>query len=182
MSEKYKFHDPDGLYFITNTVVDWIDVFTKDEYCEIIINSLKYCQTNKGLVVHAWVIMSNHLHMIISRSGNENLSQIVKSFKTFTSIEIIKAIAAGYDRRKKWMLEIFRSKAQRIKRVKNYKVWQDGSHPILLSDNLMIDQRLDYLHENPVKAGIVFNAEDYVNSSAIDYCGGRGQIQVDIIF
>ncbi|MEO9477370.1 MAG: transposase [Cyclobacteriaceae bacterium] len=91
MSEKYKFDDPDGLYFVTSTVVHWIDLFTQKEFKHIIIDSLKYCQTNKGLIIHAWCLMPSHLHMIIS-SNNESLSGIMRDFKKFTTKAILKEL------------------------------------------------------------------------------------------
>ena len=91
MSEKYKFTDGDGIYFVTPTIVGWADLFTKQEYCEIILDSLHYCQKNKGLIVHAWCIMSSHLHLIISSTQN-NLPGILRDFKTFTSKSIIEEI------------------------------------------------------------------------------------------
>ena len=81
MSEKYKFHNPTGIYFITTTIVGWIDVFTKPVYCDIVIDSLKYCQKEKGLVIHAWCIMSSHLHLIVSSAGKEKLPAILRDFK-----------------------------------------------------------------------------------------------------
>ncbi|HHL58090.1 MAG: transposase [Bacteroidetes bacterium] len=181
MSEKYKFRDPDGMYFVTMTITGWVDIFTKSTYCDIFIDSLKYCQNNKGLVVHAWVIMSNHVHLIISKNGNLLLSAILRDLKRFTSVEIIKTVKSGNESRKKWMLEIFAKKAAKLKRVNKYKVWKDGNHPIEIYSNTVIDQKLDYLHNNPVKAGIVYKPEEYVYSSAVDYAGGKGLIDVVLI-
>ena len=92
MSRKYKFHDPDGVYFVTYAVVGWVDVFTRDEYRNIIVDSLSYCSNKKGLVIHAWVIMTNHVHIIISRKGQTPLEYIMRDMKKFTSVEIIQAI------------------------------------------------------------------------------------------
>ena len=181
MSEKYKFYDPDEMYFITSTIVGWVDIFTKSRYCDLVLDSLRYCQNNKGLVIHAWVIMSNHLHLIVSKNGDYSLQDIVRDFKRHTSIEISKLIVSGDDSRKKWMLEIFRQEASRLKRVNNYKIWQDGNHPKELNTNEKIDQRLQYLHNNPVIAGIVYNQEDYIFSSALDYTDGKGLLDIEII-
>lgn len=181
MSEKYKFHDRDGIYFITSTIVYWVNVFTKPEYFQIILQSLKHCQESKGLNLHAWVIMSNHLHLIVSRTGELSLPEILRDFKKFTSKEIIHTINNSNDSRRKWMLELFAGRAEKLKRIKHYKVWQDGTHPIHLENNLMIDQRLNYLHNNPVKAGIVNQAEHYTYSSAIDYSGGKGLLNIELI-
>ena len=211
MSEKYKFHNPDGVYFVTSTITDWVDIFTKSAYCNIVVDSLKYCQHNKGLVIHAWVIMSNHIHLIISRKSKPLLSEIVRDFKRFTSIELIKELqgnslhaenprASGRmaressralsiehaenpraSKRNKWILELFHKSAKRIKRIEHFKVWQDGNHPIELYSNTIMEQKLNYLHNNPVTAGIVNNSEDYVYSSAIDYTGGKGLIDLEML-
>jgi putative transposase len=181
MSEKYKFSDPEGIYFITPTIVGWVDIFTKTQYCEIILDSLKFYQNKKGLIIHAWCIMSSHLHLIISREGKNTLSDIIRDFKKYTAVKIIEEIKTGNDSRKDWMLKLFGERANQLKRIRNYKIWQDGNHPILLSTNEMIDQRLDYLHNNPVKQGLVNNPEDYALSSAIDYAGGKGLIEVEIL-
>lgn len=180
MSERYKFHDGNGVYFITTTVVNWIDTFTKKQYCEIILDSLQYCQQHKGLVIHAWCIMTNHLHLIVS-SVDQDLAAIIRDFKKFTSKSIIHELLQGNDPRKEWILWMFSKKADEIKRNKSYKVWQDGNHPILLDTNKMIDQRLDYLHNNPVKQGIVANSYDYLYSSAGDYAGNKGLLRLELI-
>jgi len=181
MSEKYKFTVQDGLYFVTPTIVEWIDLFTKKQYCDIVLESLKFCQQNKGLRIHAWCIMSSHLHLIIS-SKNGNLSGIMRDFKTYTNQEFVKDLSEGKDSRRKWIIELFKNRADEIKRIKNYKVWQDGNHPVLLDTNKIIDDRLQYTHQNPVVQGLVYNAEDYLYSSAIDYCGGKGLLEIELIY
>lgn len=180
MSEKYKFHDSEGIYFVTPTITDWADLFTKKQYCEIVLESLEHCQHNKGLIIHAWCIMSSHLHLIISSKGEE-LASIIRDFKKFTSKAIIDEISSGNDSRKEWLLKLFSEKAQQTKRQSYYKVWQDGNHPILLDTNKMLDQRLSYLHNNPVEQEIVFNPHDYCMSSAIDYANGKGYLEIEKI-
>ena len=64
MSRRHKVHFPNDLYFVTLTIVGWIDIFTRRDYCDIIIENLKYCKEHKGLTIYAYVIMSNHMHMI----------------------------------------------------------------------------------------------------------------------
>jgi len=181
MSEKYKFHNPDGVYFTTSTITHWVNLFTKPEYSEIIIDSLKFCQKNKGLVIHAWCLMTNHLHLIVSRNGKPLLHEILRDFKRYSSLEIIKAIEDNNDSRKEWMLELFKAAAKKITRAENYKVWQDGNHPIELDSNFLTNQKLNYIHENPVKAGCVWDAEAYVYSSAIDYADGKGLLDVEFL-
>ena len=181
MSEKYKFHNEEGVYFITPTIVGWIDLFTRKEYCNLVLNSLKYCQKEKGLVIHAWCIMPSHLHLILSTQGNEQLSSIVRDFKKFTSKAIIEEIENINESRKEWLLRGFKEAGAHLKRISNYKVWQDGNHPVELDTNKMLDQRLSYLHNNPVEQGIVFRTEDYCYSSAIDYSDEQGLLEIDMI-
>jgi REP element-mobilizing transposase RayT len=181
MSEKYKFHNEDGIYFISPTIVNWIDLFTRKAYCDLVLDSLRYCQKEKGLIIHAWCIMPSHLHLIISKSGNEQLSSIVRDFKKFTSKAIINEISNINESRKKWLLSEFEAAGIQLKRISKYKVWQDGNHPVELDSNKMLEQRLLYLHNNPVEHSIVFRSEDYVFSSAVDYCGGKGLLEVDMI-
>lgn len=181
MSEKYKFHNPDGIYFTTTTITAWVNLFTKPVYCEIILDSLRFCQKNKGLIIHAWCLMSNHLHLIISRNQKPFLYEILRDFKRYTSIEIIKVLVDNNDSRKEWILDIFKAHANKIKRVENYKVWQDGNHPIEVDSNFITAQKVKYLHENPAKAGFVWEDEAYVYSSAIDYAGGKGLLEVEFL-
>jgi len=174
VSEKYKFKNPDGIYFISPTVTAWVDLFSMNCYREILIDSLIYCCTHKGLVIHGWCFMTNHMHMIISRKGSDDLGSIIRDFKKHTNRSLIELIKTAPESRKAWMLKIFEEEAERIKRVKGYKLWQDGNHPIELISNQIIDQKLDYVHRNPVEAGFVQNPEDYIYSSARDYSGEKG--------
>jgi putative transposase len=181
MSERYKFFDPAGMYFVTSTIIGWVDLFTRRESKHIVIDSLKYCQTNKGLQIHAWCLMPSHLHMIISSVGAP-LSGILRDFKKFTTSAIINEIKTGPESRHEWMLELFGKAAEQMERVWHYKVWQDGNHPVLLRSKKFINQRLDYLHWNPVEAEIVEKPEDYLYSSARDYyCNKKGLLKVDWI-
>jgi len=180
MSEKYKFNDSAGIYFCTCTIVNWIDLFIRKELKHIIINSLIYCQKEKGLLIHAWCLMSNHLHLIIS-SETTNLSDILRDFKKYTAKEIIKEIQNSNESRKEWILELFSKAGENINRIQNYKIWQDGNQPKQLLTYEFTKQKLDYIHFNPVEAELVEEPEDYLYSSARDYAGRKGLIKVDII-
>ncbi len=92
MSEKYKIRNPDNAYFITSTIEGWIDIFTRKNNKQVIVDSLNYCVKNKGLIIYAWCLMSNHLHMICKSEGDISLSDILRDFKTFTSKQIAQNI------------------------------------------------------------------------------------------
>ncbi|UTW61688.1 transposase [bacterium SCSIO 12741] len=181
MSEKYKFRNPDGIYFTTSTVVGWIDLFTRENYRNLILDSLQYCQKEKGLIIHAWVIMSNHIHLMVSNDGRQELGAVMRDFKRHTSVQIIKEIKAIQESRREWILAEFKKAGDRIKRNNGYKVWRDGNHPVELWSNEMIDQRLNYIHLNPVKAGLVADPIHYLHSSAKDYAGEKGELQLLLI-
>ena len=165
MSEKYKIGESQRPHFITITVIDWVDLFTRPVYKEIIIDSLNFCVENKSLVVYAYCIMPSHIHLIAG-STREPLNGIIRDFKKFTSKALVKMIQENGESRREWLLNKFSFAAKRLKRGENYKLWQDGFHPVELTSNKMMDQRLDYLHNNPVVEEYVYSAEQWVYSSA----------------
>lgn len=169
-------------YFLTLTVIDWIDVFTRPRYKYIILDSLIYCQNNKGLVIYAWCLMSNHIHLIAGSTEGFHLSNILRDFKKFTSKEMIRAIQENpKESRKKWMLNRFEFAGKYNNKIKNFQFWQEGNEAKEIHTNSFLDQKLDYIHKNPVKAEIVARPEDYLFSSAIDYSGEKGLLEVEII-
>lgn len=132
MGFAYKFHEPDGVYFVTCATVQWVDVFTRSIYSDIVVESLQYCIDKKGLVLHAWVIMPNHIHLVLSRNGKHSLSDIMRDFKKFTSSKIVSAIDTPIESRKSWMLWLFRSAGQYNSNNTNYQFWQQENHPVEL--------------------------------------------------
>ena len=108
MSRKYKFHNPDGVYFVTFAVQGWVDVFTRNEYKNILVDNLAHCQKNKGLELFAWCIMSNHVHLIARAEEGHTLSDIMRDYKKFTSKAVLRAIAENRrESRKEWLLKQF---------------------------------------------------------------------------
>lgn len=168
MSERYKVVDSLTPTFVTITVVDWIDLFIRRSYCEILDASLNYCIKNKGLIVHAYVYMTSHIHLIVSSEKIE-LNEIIRDFKKFTSKELIMQIKSQNESRREWMLSKFQFEAKRADRATNYKLWQDGFHPVILDSNKKKEQRVNYIHYNPIEAGFVHNERDWVNSSYLAY-------------
>ena len=114
--------------------------------------------------------MTNHVHLIISAKEGFELAAIIRDLKKYTSRMIIASIEGNpKESRKEWMIWLFKGAGARNVNNKIFQFWQQDNHPIELSTNEMIDQRLNYLHENPVRAGIVCEAAHYKYSSAIDY-------------
>lgn len=169
MSSKYKPGEDAIAHFVTFAVVGWIDVFSREHYKEIFINSLQYCQKEKGLTLYAWVIMTNHVHLIISSNTNK-IEYIVRDLKKYTSKQIIKAIQENpTESRKEWMLNLFSYVGKNNNNNKEYQFWKQDYHPIELNTAEKLKERLDYLHENPVRSGLVWEPWHYKYSSAIDY-------------
>lgn len=182
MSNKYKFRDPEAIYFVSYTVVNWIDVFTRNLYREIMLDSFRYCQKEKNLIIYSYVPMTNHVHMIISSEENSPVENIMRDLKKFTSVKLINEIKNNLkESRKEWMLEIFKREGERNSNNTIYQFWQQDNHPIILDTNEMKEQRLDYIHNNPVTAGFVNKPEDYPWSSAQDYAGIKGPIQITLL-
>ena len=169
------------VYFVTDTVVDWVDIFSRPRYKNIVLESLQYCQREKGLLIYAWVLMTNHLHMIVGSNEEYKVSDILRDFKKYTSKEIIRVLKTDIqESRREWMLNRFEYAGRNDKKITNYRFWQEGNdaQEIFLLD--YFNQKLNYIHQNPVRAEIVNNPEDYRYSSAIDYAGGKGLLNVTV--
>lgn len=180
---KYKFHNPDGLYFVSFAVVRWVEIFTNHHYCDIVVKSLKFCQKNKGMEIVSWCIMPNHIHLIFRSSEDKLPGDLLGDFKRFTSKELVKAIKLNpKESRKKSILGIFRNEARKCHNVNNYQFWQHYNHPVELWSNGMIQQKINYVHNNPVTAGLVNKPEDYPYSSAKNYVDEDGLIDDIIVF
>lgn len=181
MSRKYKFHDHQVPHFVSFATVGWVDLFTRREYFRIIVNSLDHCINHKGLILNAWCIMTNHVHLII-RSETNKLQDIMRDMKKFTSKKLVKAVTEhAQESRKERLLQTFKRAGQANSNNTYHQVWQQHNHPIELSTNMMIDQRLDYLHMNPVKAGFVEQPRDWLFSSARNYAGAQGFLNLELV-
>jgi len=170
MATRYRFGDNEKPHFITFAVVNWIDVFSREVYTKILVESLQFCIDQKGLRIHAWVIMTNHVHLIASANERVELAAIMRDMKKFTSRQIIAAIEQNEaESRKDWLVWMFKRAGAKNKNNETYQFWRQDNHPMELSTNEMMDRRLDYLHNNPVKAGYVWEPQHYKYSSAVDY-------------
>lgn len=165
MSELRK-ANTDHAYFVTLSVVGWIDIFTRQRYNNKVIESLKFCSEQKGLNIFAYVIMPSHIHLV-AQCLKGNLNHVLRDFKSFTAKEILQMIEceAGENRRE-WLLHMFKYHAKYESQNANYMFWQKTNHPIELSYPSIMDQKIDYIHNNPVEAGYVTDPSAWYYSSA----------------
>ena len=182
MSNRYKIKNQEGLYYLTLTVVGWIDIFSRKKFRDTIIESLKYCQEKKGLKVYAYVIMTNHIHLIVSADGEHDLSSVIKDFKSFTATSILKDLPNSKESRWEWLMDLFRDFAKKNKRNGIHQFWQTDNHPIEVYSTKVILQKLEYIHNNPVRSKIVWLPQHYVYSSASNYFDeGSGVLEVCLL-
>lgn len=176
----YNINDQTKAHFITSTVIDWVDVFSRKVYRDIVIESLDFCIQNKGMILYGYVIMSNHIHLIV-QSKDGKLSDLIRDFKKFTAKRILERIENEPESRRNWMLKRFEFACKSHSRNEKYQFWQYGNHPEEIYTEKFLWQKLDYIHLNPVRAGIVDKASHYLYSSASNYVDGKGLLEVEIV-
>lgn len=174
----YKIRNQHGIYYMTFTVVGWVDIFTRRQCSQILIDSFNYCIEHKGLILYAYVIMGSHLHLIAAaENGSTGLSAIVRDFKTFTSKKIIAWLTDNpKESRRHWLDVVFKYHGKYNPNNNVYQVWQQHNKPMECITPWFTLQKLNYIHNNPVKAGIVDNPSDYILSSARNYTGRQGTV------
>jgi putative transposase len=175
MKTRYKIFEDCDYYFVTSTILDWMPVFRDEKYCRIIIDSLEYCRKFKGLKLYYYVIMPDHIHAIISSEKNR-IVDIMRDFKRFTSKSIS---SLAEDEETQFVLRKFRKYADKDKNCK-YRVWQSGFHPQAITSDDMLNQKMEYIHQNPVVAGYVKEDIDWKYSSARNiYLEDNSVIELD---
>lgn len=181
MDRPYYIYDQNAIYFLTLTVVDWMDVFTRKEYKLEVVDSLNYCIKNKGLELYAWCLMSNHLHLLGRIREPYKMSEFLRDFKKFVAKKILASMETeNIESRTKWMLNRMEFRGSQLKRNEKYKFWKSGNHPIFIESTKFFEQKLNYIHVNPVSAMIVDEPEDYLFSSARDCAGRKGLVEVSL--
>lgn len=165
MSEVYKTHE-DGLFFVSFSVVGWLDVFTRRDYQDLLIDSIIYCQQNKGLELFSYCIMPSHVHWIAARKEGK-LSDVLRDFKAHTAKELMNAIAHHpAESRREWLMHQFHYFAGLSAQKQEKQFWKHDNHAFALYSNELIDQKIEYIHRNPVEAGFVNEPEEWRLSSA----------------
>jgi REP element-mobilizing transposase RayT len=174
------FREKEACYFITLQTVDWVDIFIRPVYKQVIVHTLNHFIESKGLIVYAWCLMSHHLHLLIQAKPGLVIADLEKEYKSFTTTKILEAIDTEPETRKDWMLSRFENFGTMLGLMKKYHVWQDCSHPLYIEmkkkDILL--EHFDYIHQNPVRDKIVDIAGEYKYSSARDYAGMKGLINI----
>ena len=177
MRTRYKIVSDNEIYFITSSILEMIPIFTNEKYFNIIIDSLSYCRKEKGLKIYAYVIMDNHLHLIVSGT---NLSKTIASFKRHTAKLIIQNLKED---NLNWILNQLSFYKLGHKKRSDYQVWQEGFHPQCISTDEMLNQKINYIHYNPVKRGFVSEMEQWRYSSAQTIINGvKGELELDKLY
>lgn len=165
MSE-YRKTIPEDLYFLTLTVEGWVDVFTRRDYRDILVENLAHCQNKEGLEIYCYVIMSNHLHLIARRKGAD-LTELIGRFKSYTAKKLLEAIEQHpQESRKEWFIYLFQHFAKKNKQYSKHHFWHYSNHPTHLYSDEVILQKEKYIHDNPVRAGWVQEDWHWLYSSA----------------
>jgi putative transposase len=169
--------------YLTFNTVDWVDVFIRPVYKHIVTEVLNYLITNRGFTVYSWCLMTNHLHMIARAKDGSGLAMIEKEFKKFTTTKILEAIDLEPELRRDWMLQRFELFSQHLKRNEKFQLWQNCSNPSFIDFKQLfrLQERVLYIHENPVRDHIVESPDQYLFSSARDYAGKKGLVNVSVI-
>ena len=173
---RYKIYESTYPHFITCTILHWIPIFTRTETTNIIFDSLKFLQKEDNLKIYAYVILENHLHMIVS---SDDVSKTIKKFKSFTAKEILKYLQI---KNVKTILEQLAFYKKAHKTQTTYQLWQEGFQPKLITNEKMMIETINYIHQNPVKRGYVDVAKYWRYSSARDYEDIKGLIDVERMF
>jgi REP element-mobilizing transposase RayT len=169
---RYSIRETQAPHFLTCTIINWIPLFTRPQTVDIILNALQYRQQHNGWKVYGYVILENHLHLVVQA---DDLLAELPLFKSYTARQLIDYLKECHAERVLKQMAFFR-KAHKLDR--EYQCWEEGSHPQLIQNTEMLRQKLDYIHFNPVKRGYVDKPEHWRYSSARNYEGLEGLMPV----
>lgn len=170
-------------YFLTLTVVDWIDIFTRKNHKTAIIDSLRYCIKNKGLNVYAYCLMTNHLHMVVNCNEPFELKNVIRDFKRHIVKQVLFQIVNEPESRRKWILKLLKENAEKSAANEKIKFWKNGNYAIEVLNEKFVWTKINYIHNNPVKENFVKEPEHWVYSSASNYINDCGVLdEVDCLY
>ena len=170
---RYKVYEPTYPHFLTCTILHWLPIFTNQESVQIVIDSLKHLQKQDNMKIYAYVILENHLHLVAS--SNE-IRKTIQKFKSYTAYELLKLLK---EKNATTLLKQFAFYKKAHKKHTAYQIWEEGFHPKLISSEKMMIEKINYIHQNPIKRGYVDEAEHWRYSSARDYNGQEGLLEVE---
>lgn len=170
---RYVIQEADKPHFLTCTVVEWLPVFTRPDAVQIILDSWVHQREHDGLKLFGYVILENHLHFVAQAP---RLDKCLSSFKSYTAARLIELLEA---RKAEQLLARLRFAKRAHKHDREYQFWQEGSHAEMIFSEAVMRQKLDYIHQNPVKRGYVELPEHWRYSSARNYLGQPGLIEID---
>ena len=170
---RYKIYEPTHPHFVTCTVLHWIPIFTRQQSVQILIDCIKFLQDKNALKVYAYVILENHMHMVVS---SNDLHKTMQSFKHFTAKQILNMLKKE---NVKTILDQLSFYKKANHKEKTYQVWEEGYQPKLIQNDDMMKIKIDYIHQNPVKRGYVDEAKHWRYSSARDYEGVDGLLKIE---
>jgi putative transposase len=173
----------DACYFLTLNVVDKIDLFVRPAYKQVIADALNHFIAIKEVVVYSWCLMSSHLHLMITTAEGTGPAHFERDFKKYTTPELAKTIEMEIDFRRDWMMQRFEDFSKSLRRIEKFNLWQNCSSPLHIdsSQPKLLLERIDHIHENPVRERIVELPEAYWFSSARDYAGLKGLVNVKVV-
>ncbi len=173
---RYRILDPTRPYFLTLTVNHWLPVFTRPETVGILLDSWCFLRRETGFRLHGYVVLENHVHLV---AGAPDLGRDIQRSKSYTARKILDYLKENRERR---MLELLRLFKREYKTCSDYQLWEEGSHPQLIESEAVMRQKLEYIHNNPMKRGYVDRPEHWRYSSARSYLGQEGLIEVDTVW
>ena len=184
MSVRYKIRDQQGLHYLTCSICGWVDLFSRAVYRDIVLDSWRYCAEHKGLQIWGYVIMSNHLHLIASTKAPFRLEEVMRDFKAHTARQFLEVLhdRSQPESRREWLLYLFEYFSRHLRDKQKHQLWQHDNHPIELFSEKVVIQKLQYIHQNPVRAGLVARPEDWLYSSALNYLGEKGLLDVSLLW
>lgn len=181
MSRNYKFHNPSAAYFVSFATIQWIDVFTRQEYFKVLAESIDHCRKEKGMELYAYCFMPSHVHLIF-RSTKEDPSGLLRDFKKYTSKKVVQAIEGNpQESRREWLLKMFEWAGGKKGNVSKYQFWQHHNKPIELWSTKVIKQKIDYIHNNRVESGFVTEPTEWKYSSARNFAEDNTVLEIDAI-
>jgi putative transposase len=166
MRTRYRMHEAHATYFVTSTIVEWLPVFTTPACRDILVNALLHSREKRQLQIYAWVILENHFHAILS---GPDLSTTLGHLKRFTAHALLAQIKSE---KRDWLINQLAYFCAAHKKLQEHQVWQEGVHPQQIDTDEMMEQKLDYIHHNPVARGWVVAPEHWRYSSAHEWLVG----------